>query len=235
MELKNQHVVVVGGSSGIGLASAKLAVTRGAKVTIVGRDSGRLKTAAASIGSDVKGETADASDRAALDALFARIAPIHHLVLAASGGAGAGPFEGVLESDLRRGFEAKFWVHWNAAQSSLAHIHNSGSLLFLTAASSRFANQGTSGLAAINGALDRMVITLARELAPLRVNAVSPGVINTPWWADKPASMFDIASQRAPLKRAGDPEEVAEGVVFLLINRFITGVVLEIDGGLHLT
>ena len=229
------HVVVIGGTSGIGLASAKLLVARGATVTVVGRDRAKVGAAASDIGEGAKGEAADAGDRAALDALFNRIEPVNHLVLAASGGAGAGPFREIAEAGLRRGFEAKFWVHWNAAQSVLPHLAPTGSITFITAASSRLANPGTSGLAAINGALERMVVTLARELAPRRVNAVSPGVIDTPWWSDKPPEMFKAESRKSPLARAGQVEEVADGIAFLIGNAFVTGIVLDIDGGLHLT
>jgi NAD(P)-dependent dehydrogenase (short-subunit alcohol dehydrogenase family) len=136
---------------------------------------------------------------------------------------------------LRRGFEGKFWVHWHAAQSALPHIGEGGSITFVTAASSRKAGPGTSGLAAINGALESLARTLARELAPLRVNAVSPGVVDSPWWADKPAGMFEAASRSAPLARPGRVEEVAEAIAFLVDNRFVTGVVLDVDGGMHLT
>ena len=170
-----------------------------------------------------------------MDALFDRIGPIDHLVLAASGGAGVGPFVALEPEGLRQGFEAKFWVQWNAAQSALPHMARDGSLTFITAASSRLANPGTSGLAAINGALERMTPTLARELAPLRVNAVSPGVIDTAWWADKPAGLFEAASLMAPLKRAGHSDEVADAIAFLVGNAFVTGIVLDVDGGLHLT
>jgi NAD(P)-dependent dehydrogenase (short-subunit alcohol dehydrogenase family) len=227
--------VVVGGTSGIGLATAKLLAGRGAAVTILGRDQTKLDAALEEIGGRAKGEAVDAGDRPALDALFGRIAPVDHLVLAASGGAGAGPFGAVSAEALRRGFEAKFWVHWNAAQSALPYLAWNGSITFITAASSRLANPGTSGLAAINGALERMVPTLARELAPRRVNAVSPGVIDTAWWKDKPAAMFETQSLRAPLARAGRAEEVADAVGFLVGNGFVTGVVLDVDGGLHLT
>jgi len=235
MSVGKPHIVIIGGTSGIGLAAAQRFAAQPASVTIVGRDRARLETVLEGLGSSTRGEVADAADRSALDALFGRIGPIDHMVIAASGGAGAGPFPTLDADGLRRGFEAKFWVQWHAAQASLPHLAKTGSMTFVTAASSRLANPGTSGLAAINGALERMVPTLARELAPLRVNAVSPGVIDTAWWADKPAGMFEAAGRAAPLARAGRADEVADAIAFLVGNAFVTGIVLDVDGGLHLT
>lgn len=235
MNQSDPHVVIIGGTSGIGLAAAKRFAAQSAAVTVIGRDHGKLETALQGLGPSARGEVVDATDRSALDALFGRIDPIDHLVIAASGGAGAGPFSALDPDGLRRGFEAKFWVQWHVAQAALPHMGKNGSLIFVTAASSRLANPGTSGLAAINGALERMTCTLARELAPLRVNAVSPGVIDTAWWADKPAGMFETASRAAPLARAGRAEEVADAIAFLAGNAFVTGIILDVDGGLHLT
>lgn len=229
------HTVVIGGTSGIGLATAALLASREQAVTVIGRDRARLDAALARLGGSAKGEVADAADRPALDTLFAGLGAIDHLVIAASGGAGAGLFGSLNLDDVRRGFEAKFWVQLNVAQAGLPFMAPNGSITFVTAASSRFANPGTSGLGAINGAIERMVPTLARELAPLRVNAVSPGVTDTPWWADKPAALFEQEARKAPLGRAGKPEEVADAVLFLGRNSFVTGVVLDVDGGLHLT
>lgn len=229
------HVVVVGGTSGIGQACARLLAGRGAALTVLGRERDKLDATLRELGGTVRGEVVDAGDRAALEVVLSLVAPVDHLVLAASGGAGAGPFDTVAADALRRGFDAKFWVHWTAVQAALPHLAPDGSIVFITAASSRFANPGTSGLAAINGALERMVPTLARELAPRRVNAVSPGVIATPWWADKPREMFEAESRKAPLGRPGRAEEVADAVAFLVGNAFVTGVVIDVDGGLHLT
>jgi NAD(P)-dependent dehydrogenase (short-subunit alcohol dehydrogenase family) len=232
---EQRKVVIVGGTSGIGFATARLLAHENEQVTVVGRNSQTVHERIRELGRSTRGETADAGDRSAMDALFERIGTFDHLVLAASGGGGAGFFSELANDQLQHGMEAKFWVHWNAAQAALPHLAPEGSIVFITAASSRFANPGTSGLAAINGALERMVPTLARELAPRRVNAVSPGVIDTPWWTGKPFGMFESASSRAPLGRAGRPEEVAHAISFLLRNEFVTGVVLDVDGGLHLT
>jgi NAD(P)-dependent dehydrogenase (short-subunit alcohol dehydrogenase family) len=235
MANRNSSVVIIGGTSGIGLATASSFVARNAHVTVVGRSHAKLDTALRTLGPSAKGRIADAGDRGGLDALFGGLDPVDHLVLAASGGSGAGPFGAIKAEMLRQGFEAKFWVHWNAAQSALPHMAQDGSITFVTAASSRFANPGTSGLAAVNGALESIVPTLARELAPIRVNAVSPGVIDTAWWEDKPAGMFEAASRQAPLARPGRADEVAHAIVFLAENSFVTGVILDVDGGLHLT
>ena len=235
MSTAQPHIVVIDGTSGIGLASARLLSTRGNALTVVGRDASKLDVAIRDLGGSVKDEAADAGERAALDALFARIAPVDHLVLAASGGAGAGPFAEVRAEGLRRGFEAKFWVYWNAAQAVLPHLAHDGSITFTTAASSRLANPGTSGWRRSTARWSGWLPTLARELAPRRVNAVSPGVIDTSWWADKPAFMFEAESRKAPLAHAGRADEVADAVAFLVGNRFVTGMMLDVDGGLRLT
>jgi NAD(P)-dependent dehydrogenase (short-subunit alcohol dehydrogenase family) len=228
-------ILIIGGTSGIGFAAAQLFVSSGSNVVIVGRNKAKLETALRAIGPSAQGEIADATDRPALNALFERHGTIGHLVLVAAGGGGAGLFPEIQCGVLRDGFDGKFWAQWNAAQSSLPFLAPAGSITFITAAASRHASPGTSGLAAINGALDRMVPALARELAPIRVNAISPGIISTAWWLDRPPELFKSLSGQAPLGRAGKPEEVADAVVFLVRNAFITGVVLDVDGGLHLT
>lgn len=161
----------------------------------------------------------DARDREALDVLFGGIGSFDHLIIAASGGVGAALFGELRQENLPRGFDAKFWVHFNVAQSALPFMASDGSIAFVTGATSRFARPGTVGLAAVNGAIGQLVPTLARELAPLRVNAVSPGVIDTPWWSDKPSDLFEQEVRRVPLGRAGRPEEVADALLFLSRNR----------------
>jgi NAD(P)-dependent dehydrogenase (short-subunit alcohol dehydrogenase family) len=209
-------------------------------VIAVGRNQDKLDKALGGLdgGARVVGEALDCNDRAALDRFFARVGAVDHLVLTLSGGEGAGPFSGLDLAALRRGFEAKLWPQLEAAQAGLPTLRRNGSLTFVTAISARIANPGTAGLGAINGALESMIGTLARELAPLRVNAVSPGVVDTAWWdkfpADVKADLFRQQANTLPVGRVGHADDVAHALRFLMENTFMTGAVIECDGGLRL-
>ncbi|MFF8592183.1 SDR family oxidoreductase [Streptomyces sp. NPDC015220] len=233
--LAGQRVVVMGGSSGIGEATAAFLAADGAEVVITGRSQDRLDAAASRLDGKVTTQRLDASDRPALDAFFAGSGPIDHLVLALSGAKGGGPFAQLDLTALAEGFDGKFWPHTNALQAALPALRRDGSVTLVTAASARAALPGTSGLAAINGALEAMVPPLAVELAPLRVNAVSPGVVDTPWWDAVPAeqrqSVFEGIAAATPVGRVGRPEDIARAIHLLTANGFVTGVVLEATGG----
>ncbi|WP_296359137.1 SDR family oxidoreductase [Ramlibacter sp.] len=186
----------------------------------------------------VEARAVDAGDAADLARFFHAVGAFDHLVLTLSGGEGAGPFESLDLQALRRGFEAKSWPQLAAAQCSLPTLRAHGSITFITAISARIARPGTTGLAAINGALEAMVGGLARELAPRRVNAVSPGVVDTPWWdrmpADAKAAVFAEQRDTLPVGRVGRPDDVAHAIQYLMENGFTTGTVAACDGGLHL-
>ncbi len=238
MDLTNQRVVIMGGSSGIGLATARMLVEAGANVTITGRSQQKIDTAIKQLGERATGAVVDATSHTQLHDFFQRHGAFQHLVIAVSGAAGAGAFRTLDLGELRHGFEAKFWAHVAIAQASLATLQHDGSLTFITAGSSRSAKPDTAGLAAINGALDAMVPSLALELRPLRVNAVSPGVIATPWW-DRVSEEFrnNYFAQTAaalPVERIGEPEDVAQAIVFLIQNGFMTGTIIDCDGGARL-
>jgi NAD(P)-dependent dehydrogenase (short-subunit alcohol dehydrogenase family) len=214
-------------------------VEAGADIAITGRSQEKINTAAAQLGEHAHGSVVDATSIEHLQTFFREHGAFQHLVIAVSGAAGGGAFRTLdLRQELRHGFEAKFWPQVAIAQASLETLQHDGSITFITAGSSRKALPGTAGLAAINGALDSIVPTLAVELHPLRVNAVSPGIIATSWWDRVPENFRDdlfaqfVAS--APVGRVGQPEDVAHAIVFLIQNTFITGSIIDCDGGSRL-
>jgi NAD(P)-dependent dehydrogenase (short-subunit alcohol dehydrogenase family) len=184
-------------------------------------------------------EIVDASSPDAVRGFYRTLASMDDLVLCVSGSKGAGPFPRADLAELRGGFEEKFFAHFSAAQAALPILNRSGSLTFISAISARAANPGTAGLAAINGAIEAMVKPLARELRPLRVNAISPGVVETPWWdrliPEVRQTLLKQAAASSLVGRNGSAQEIASAVEFVVSNGFVTGTVLEIDGGLRLS
>jgi NAD(P)-dependent dehydrogenase (short-subunit alcohol dehydrogenase family) len=239
MTLQDQRVVVMGGTSGIGLATAKVACTFGAEVIITGRDEQKLQRAVAELGDGARGLPVDAAEREQLERVLTEIGQLDHLVLALGGAAGGGPIASLDLGELRAGFEGKFWPHLAALQVALPNIRSAGSVTVVSAGSAGAPYAGAAGLAAINGALSAMVPALAVELRPIRVNAVAPGVIDTPWWHGLPEearnAVFSRYGAAAPVGRIGEPEDVAQAIISILSNRFITGTVLTVDGGLRFT
>ncbi|MGV1755585.1 SDR family oxidoreductase [Rhizobium sp. A22-96] len=236
--MSSQHVVIVGGSSGIGLAAAAHLLEKGYRVTITGRDAAKLQTAAQSLNGDITATTMDAADFTGLAEAFEAIGQLDHLVLALGGGNGAGPFATVDLTDLRKGFEQKTMAHFACAQACLPHLSRQGSITFVSAVSAQAAMPGTAGLGAINAAIAALAPILAVELKPIRVNCVSPGVVDTPWWdflsADQKEPTFASFAARTPVGRVGRPREIAEAIGFLIGNGFTSGHTLICDGGIRL-
>ena len=224
--------IIVGGTSGIGLATAKMAVEAGHSVLAAGRDPGKFP-AAQSIGATTA--QLDASDIAATQHFFSAEGGFDHLVLCASGSAGAGQFRDLALEDLRKGFDGKFWPQVTCAKAALPTLRVGGSITFISAISSRALKPGTAGLAAINAALEALVPILASELRPTRVNAVAPGVVDTPWWSRVSEAarteLFEQLASEVAVGRVGKPEDLASTIIFLTTNTFITGTILDCDGG----
>lgn len=235
MNLENQRVVIIGGSSGIGLATARIVAAAGANVIIAGRKPDKVDQALATLGGSVSGEVVDATSREETQNFFRRIGPFDHLVLTLAGHEGAGEFRTLDFDMLHRVFETKFWPQLIAAQASLDFLRKDGSLTIVSAVTGHTAFAGASGFAAVNGALEAMVPTLALELQPLRVNAVSPGGIATPFWDDLPdearETFFAQSAAITPVKRFGRPEDVAQVIALLISDTFLTGTIIDCDGG----
>jgi len=224
------RAVVMGGTSGIGLAVADALTSSGIEVTVTGRDAAKL---AALDGRVAAAERLDSTDRPAVTDFFKRQGPFGHLVLAFSPGAvGMGPVREVSLGDIESAFGGKLFAYLHAIQQAEV----TESITMISAASARAALPGTVAPAAVNGAIERIVPPLAAELAPVRVNAVSPGVVDTPWWSFLPEEQrqeqFATWAGNAPVGRIGTPADVAGAVSYLTGAGLVTGTILPVDGGL---
>lgn len=233
-----QHALIVGGTSGIGLATAQTLQTAGLKVTIAGRDAKRLSEAAAALGAGVQPRALDAADEGTLKPFFTELGPIDHLVLALGSSKGGGGFSEVALADVKTGFAEKVFPHFACAQAALPTLSKNGSITFISAVTAVAAMKGTAGLGAANAAIANLVPILASELRPLRVNSVAPGVIDTPWWdflpADQKQAVFANYAEQTPVGRVGLPEDIAGAISFLITNTFMTGQTIVCDGGIRL-
>lgn len=233
-----QRAIILGGTSGIGLAAAITLKQKGLEVIVTGRGAERANRVRQEH-PQIRVEQTDAGSEESLIKLYQQVENFDHLVICVSGAKGGGTFASLSLNDLHEGFNCKFFLHVLAAKLALPYLSKTGSITFVSAISARAANPGTSGLAAINGAIEAMVKPLARELKPLRVNAVSPGVVETPWWDQLPAGLRDQLLQQSSaascVGRNGTPEDLGHAIEFVVTNGFVTGTVIEIDGGLRLS
>ncbi|WP_256751057.1 SDR family oxidoreductase [Mesorhizobium sp. Mes31] len=237
MTNKIEHAVIIGGSSGIGLATARKLLGPGMKVTITGRNRDKLNSAWKSLGGAVEKAAFDASKPDEVNSFFSGLGPFDHLVLAASGGKGLGPFQTLDLTDIGSGVDEKVRPQLSCLQAALPTLNKGGSVTFISAVSAQLAMPGVAGIAAINGMLLTVVPILAVELKPLRVNVVAPGVIDTPWWdflaEEQRQAIFADYAGKTPVGRIGRAEDVASAIAFLVSNGFMTGQVLTCDGGLR--
>ncbi len=234
----DRHIAILGGSSGIGLATSRLAAERGARITLGGRDQTRLNAAAAQI--DATAIRVDAEDMSSLAGFFRAAGPIDDLVITLTRrGHRSSRDAGRLGlADLAGSFAGKAIATLRAVGESLDALSEDGSITMAGGVTAQAGFAGTAEPAAVNGAVEAAVAPLARELAPRRVNAVSPGVITTGWWdslGEHRDTALESFAQRTPLGRNGRPEDVALAILALIENPFITGVVLPVDGGIRLT
>jgi NAD(P)-dependent dehydrogenase (short-subunit alcohol dehydrogenase family) len=234
MSLAGKKIVVVGGSSGIGLATAEMAKAQGAEVIIASRSAEKLKAAADKIG--VKAIAADVTSDASVAALFKECGAVDHVVVTAAQ-LKTGPFKTVAMDDVRATMEGKFWGAWRVARA--ANINAGGSLTLVSGFLSIRPRPNSAIVGAANGAIESLTRSLALELAPVRVNCVSPGIIDTPIRAAMPeAARQDMLAKTAaslPVGRVGVGEDIAQQIVMFMNNGFASGSIVYIDGGALVT
>jgi NAD(P)-dependent dehydrogenase (short-subunit alcohol dehydrogenase family) len=232
ISLKQARVLVLGGSSGIGLATAAAAVEGEAQVTIASRSRDKLDAALTSLDGKAKAVVLDTGDAAAIEEFFAKEAPWDHVVVSAAK-TPSGPVRGLSLDDAYAAMESKFWGTYRVARA--AKFTEQGSLTFVSGFLSVRPSPASVLQGAINAALESLARGLALELAPVRVNAVSPGLIETPLWAGmdaaKRSALFENVAARLPVRRVGQPEDIAGAVMFLATNPFATGSTMRVDGG----
>ena len=233
-------IVVIGGSSGIGLAVARRSLDDGATVVIAGRSQQRLDAARADLARTgppagrLSAYPVDIGDPAQVTRLFERVGTLSHLVVTAAD-LPYGPVVSLSEDSMVRAVRSKILGPLFAAQQAAPRITKPGSITFTSGIAASRPAPGGALAATVNGALESMVLALALELAPIRVNAVSPGWVDTPVWDRlatpdvKNARMADLAA-RLPARRLGRPEDIANAVAFLIADTFVTGTVLHAEG-----
>lgn len=229
--------LVIGGGSGIGLAAAIRLAELGDSVHIAGRRAQTLASVAQAH-PVLQPHAVDAGDAQAIGDLAAELGSIDRLVITLSGNKGAGSLADLELDVLRSAFDEKFWPTVTAIKAALPYLDRLGSVTLVGAITARAGLPGTAGIGALNAAVEGLVAPLAAELAPVRVNAVSPGYVDTPWWSMVPDAdregLFAQVAAGLPTKRIATADDVAQALVLLATNPNITGTVIESDGGAHL-
>ncbi|MER6579548.1 SDR family oxidoreductase [Nonomuraea sp. NPDC001023] len=238
--LAGRTVVVVGGSSGIGLAAGALLASAGARVTLVARDRDRLAAAVEQVrtpGATVTGIAGDGTDEHDLERVLDEAGgSVDHLLVTAGGLAG-GPFLATPVDRLRQAVDGRFWGAYAAARAAARVMPPGGSVTFSSGLYLQRPVPGAAAAIAILGAVEGLTRTLAVELAPmrLRVNAVRYGIVDTPLSRGSlgldGAEAVAAAGRNTPLGRFGTAQEAASAALFLMANNFATGTVLTLDGG----
>jgi NAD(P)-dependent dehydrogenase (short-subunit alcohol dehydrogenase family) len=232
--LPGQTVVVIGGSSGIGLETAREARAEGAEVVLVGRDPGHLERAAAEVDAS-RTAAFDATDSEALKRFFADLpAPIDHVMVT-----GPGPYYGPLadldREQAHRDFDDHLWLAIEVARLSVGRVRAGGTLLFMAGTGARRPGPGQSLMAANTAALPALIANLAVEIAPIRVNLIAAGFVDTPLSASLLGDDLDArrAQLRAtlPIGRVVGPADIAALAVHIMTNTAMTGGTYDIDGG----
>jgi NAD(P)-dependent dehydrogenase (short-subunit alcohol dehydrogenase family) len=232
--LAGAHVVVVGGSSGIGLAVARHAVAAGARVTIGSRSQDKLDLAAKAIGGQVATGVLDVTDEDSVRAFFAGAGALDHLVVC-PGDMAVGAVTEVGADDIRRCLDTKIVGQLLSVRHAVGGLAEDGSIVLISGGAGFKAYPGLSVTAAANAGIGAMGQSLALELAPVRVNVVVAGMIDTPLWSGIPAdarqAMFEETARSTPVGRIGRPEDVASSVVQALENTFVNGSLIHVNGG----
>lgn len=231
--LNGQKVVVLGGTSGIGLAIAKAAKADGALVTVASSSAAKVEATKKELG--VEGRAIDLTNEPAIASFFESVGPIDHLVYTAGESLTLGALGTIDASAAKKAFDVRFFGALLTAKYAAARLAKHGSITLTHGIAGERPQAGWSVGASICGAMESLTRALAVELAPVRVNAVSPGFVKTPLWGNMPEAdrekMYREAGAKLPVGRVGEPEDIAETYLYLMKNGFSSGQTVIVDGG----
>ena len=234
MTLDGKRIVVLGGSSGIGLAIAQSAAREGAAVVIASSQQAKVDAALGKV-PGAQGYAVDVSEAASIQALFGRIGAFDHLAYTAGETLALGSLADTDPASAQRFFAVRYWGAFFAAKYGARSVRPGGSIVFTSGTAGRRPRSGWALGASICMAMEGLTRALAVELAPTRVNLVVPGFVKTPLWAgmaeaDREA-MYQRAAHSLPVGHVGEPEEIAEAYLYFMRQSYSTGQSVVVDGG----
>ena len=231
----NKRVVIVGGSSGIGLAVAEQAASHGANVVIVSSNTERVQKAIKSIGGKAQGQAVDVSDEGAVESFFKKLGVFDHLVFTAGDSLQLHELAITDLKQARRAFELRYWSALATVKYGSPQIRKGGSVVLTTGIAGQRPQSGWVIAASVCGTIEALTRALAVELAPIRVNAVSPGVVRTNLWQNMSSlereQLYESVGKRLPVGRVGEAHDIAQAYLFLMKEGFSTGQIVVVDGG----
>ena len=233
--LSDKRIVVLGGSSGIGLAVAQQAVAQGATAIIASSNADRVRQAAAELEGKAEGHALDLSNERDIQNFFQKIGDFDHLVFTAGDTLQLSELVAMDLTKARRAFELRYWAALAAVKYASKSIRKGGSVVLTTGVAGQRPHKGWVIAASVCGTIEALTRALALELAPIRVNAVSPGVVRTNLWQNMTVAeredMYEGVGKRLPVGRVGEPYDIAQAYLFLMQEGFSTGQTLVVDGG----
>jgi NAD(P)-dependent dehydrogenase (short-subunit alcohol dehydrogenase family) len=234
-DLENKRVVVLGGSSGIGFAVAEQASTQGAQIVIASSNPERVQKAVEKLEGNAQGHALDLSDESAVEIFFANLGAFDHLVFTAGDQLHLNDLAATDLQQARRAFELRYWAALAAVKYGSKNIRKGGSIVLTTGIAGQRPRKGWVIAASVCGTIEALTRALAVELAPIRVNAVSPGMVRTNLWQSMTATerdgLFESVGNSLPVGRVGEPHDIEQAYLFLMQEEFSTGQILVVDGG----